>query len=142
MDKSKQKMIEKCSKFQIGGIPKHRSQEHLFTIKSILSLYLLLNLPIFMQLYDISKYFEKEILKDAMDTLYSAGIKGKLYRLWYELYKDAQIRVKTGAGMTAIEATGESTSENSPFYFTLRVFHILPLLMKFMKYREVFTSQV
>ena len=48
-----------------------------------------------------------------MDTLYTYGIKGKLYRLWYELYRDAQIRVKTGAGMTAVEATGENVAQGS-----------------------------
>ena len=113
VDKSKPKLIEKCSKFQIGGIPKHRSQEHLFTVKSVLALYFQLNLPVILQLFDISKYFDKEILKDAMDTLYSSGIRGKLYRLWYELYKDAQIKVKTGAGMTNSEATGENVAQGS-----------------------------
>ena len=48
-----------------------------------------------------------------MDTLYSYGVRGKLYRLWYELYKDAQIKVKTGAGMTATEATGKNVSQGS-----------------------------
>ena len=48
-----------------------------------------------------------------MDTLYSSGVRGKLYRLWYELYKDAQIRVKTGAGMTHTEATGENVGQGS-----------------------------
>ena len=40
------------------------------------------------------KYFDKEILRDAMDTLYGAGIAGKLYRLWFMLNQDYQIRVK------------------------------------------------
>ena len=81
MEKSKEKLSNNCSKFQIGGIPKHRSQEHLFTVKSILALYSQLNLPVILQLFDISKYFDKEILKDAMDTLFTSGIRGKLYRL-------------------------------------------------------------
>ena len=113
VDKSKHQLVRSCSKFQIGGIPNHRSQEHLFTVKSVLSLYSQLNLPVILQLYDLSKYFDKEILKDAMDTLYSYGVRGKLYRLWYELYKDAQIKVKTGAGMTATEPTGENVAQGS-----------------------------
>ena len=48
-----------------------------------------------------------------MDTLFSYGVQGKLYRLWYELYRDAQIKVKTGAGMTAVEATGENVAHGS-----------------------------
>ena len=48
-----------------------------------------------------------------MDTLFSYCVQGKLYRLWYELYRDAQIKVKTGAGMTAVEATGENVAQGS-----------------------------
>ena len=76
VDKSKHQLVRSCSKYQIGGIPNHRSQEHLFTVKSVLSLYSQLNLPVILQLYDLSKYFDKEILKDAMDTLYSYGVRG------------------------------------------------------------------
>ena len=35
VDKSKGKLVSKCSKFQIGGLPNHRSQEHLFSVKSV-----------------------------------------------------------------------------------------------------------
>jgi hypothetical protein len=42
-----------------------------------------------------------------MDTLFEYGVRGKLYRLWYELYRDAQIKVKTGAGMTDTQVTGK-----------------------------------
>ena len=48
-----------------------------------------------------------------MDTLFSYSVQGKLYRLWYELYRDAQIKVKTGAGMTAVEATVENVAQGS-----------------------------
>ena len=87
VDKSKEKIVSTCSKFQIGGIPKHRSQENLFSVKSTIALYSMLDLPLYIQVFDISKYFDKEILKDAMDTLYKCGVKGKLYRLWYDIIK-------------------------------------------------------
>ena len=113
MDKSRDKMVKRCSKFQIGGIPGHRPQEHLYTVKSIISLYNFINIPLFLQLYDLSKYFDKEILRGAMDTLYDAGIEGKLYRLWYLMNKDSQIRVKTSFGMTDIATTGENVAQGS-----------------------------
>ena len=113
VDKSKDKMVKSCSKFQIGGMPGHRPQEHLFTAKSVISLYNMLNIPLFLQIYDISKYFDKEILRNAMDTLYSAGITGKLYRLWFMLNRDSQIRVKTSFGMTDRAATGENVTQGS-----------------------------
>ena len=46
-------------------------------------------------------------------TLYKCGIKGKLYRLWYELYKDSQIKVKTAAGLTNVKLTGENVTQGS-----------------------------
>ena len=113
VDRSKEKIIQKCSKFQIGGIPGHRPQEHLFTAKSIISLYSFLDTPLFLQLYDLSKYFDKEILRDAMDTLYNAGINGKLYRLWFMMNKDTQIRVKTSFGITDVAPTGENVAQGS-----------------------------
>ena len=113
VDRSKEKIVASCSKFQIGGIPHHRSQEHLFCVKSVISLYSMLKIPLYIQIFDVSKYFDKEILKDAMDTLYRAGITGKLYRLWYELYRDSQIRVKTAAGMSGIKTTGENVTQGS-----------------------------
>ena len=85
VDKSKDKLVKGCSKFQIGGIQKHRSQEHLFTVKRVISLYVILKIPLFLQIFDLSKYFDREILKNAMDTLYNCGVTGKLYRLWYNL---------------------------------------------------------
>ena len=48
-----------------------------------------------------------------MDTLYKSGIKGKLYRLWYEMYRDSQIRVKTAAGLSKVATTGENVTQGS-----------------------------
>ena len=73
----------------------------------------MLNLPLYLQVFDISKFFDKEILKDAMDTLYRCNIRGKLYRLWYQMYKDSQIRVKTAAGLSDIKATGQNVTQGS-----------------------------
>ena len=48
-----------------------------------------------------------------MDTLYKCGITGKLYRLWYNLNKDSQIKVKTAAGLTSVKTTGENVTQGS-----------------------------
>ena len=48
-----------------------------------------------------------------MDTLHEAGIQGKLYRLWFMLNKDTQIKVKTSFGMTKCAATGENVAQGS-----------------------------
>ena len=56
----------------------HRPQEHLFVVKSLIALYIFLQIPLILQFFDISKFFDKESLKDGMNTIYKAGISGKL----------------------------------------------------------------
>ena len=46
------------------------------------------------QLYDISKFFDIESLRDGMNSIYNCGIQGKLYRLIYNLNKDTKIKLK------------------------------------------------
>ena len=113
VNKSKAKMIQKCSKFQIGAIQGHRPQEHLFTLKSMMAYHELLNKPLIVQLYDLEKYFDKELLRDAMSSLHAADVRGKLYRLWYLMTCDNQIRVLSSAGMTDMEPTGENVGQGT-----------------------------
>ena len=81
MSKAKEIIIENMIKFQIGNKTGHRAQEHLFTLKSIISLFMMFDLPMLMKLYDISKFIDRESLRDGMNSIYNCGIKGKLYRL-------------------------------------------------------------
>ena len=73
----------------------------------------MLKQPLIIQVYDLSKYFDKESLRDAMNSLYDAGIKGKLYRLWFMMNCDNQVKVLTSAGMTGIRATGENVGQGT-----------------------------
>ena len=113
VDKSKERIVSSCTKFQIGGLPGHRASEHLFLVKSVMAYYYYLNIPLILQVYDISKYFDKESLRDTMDTLFQAGIQGKLYRLWFEMNRNTKIKVKTAVGMSEVEATGENVAQGS-----------------------------
>ena len=61
-------------------------------------LYGLYGIAAIVQLYDISKFFDWEKLRDVMDALYNRGTRGKLYRLLYELNKDTTVKVKTALG--------------------------------------------
>jgi hypothetical protein len=69
---AKDKIIENMTK------PGHRAQEHLFVMRSVIALYSLCGKALIVQLYDISKFFDREMLRDCMDSLYSNGIRGKL----------------------------------------------------------------
>ena len=64
--------------FQIGAIPGHRSQEHLFCFRSLGTLYYKrIEKPILISLLDVIKFFENEPLKDAMDTNHASNVIGK-----------------------------------------------------------------
>ena len=52
------KTNENISKFQIGAIAGHRAQEHIFTLKSVISLYKKKGKGLILCLYDLSKYFD------------------------------------------------------------------------------------
>ena len=53
------------------------------------------------------------MLTDCMDTLYNNGIKGKLYRLIYEMNRETKIRVRTAVGTTSSEYTGEGVGQGT-----------------------------
>ena len=98
VSKMKPQILSKISKYQIGGKPGHRPQEHLFVLKSVIALYQMMDIPLFLQFWDISKFFDKESLRDCLNSLYRAGIGGKLYRLWYEFNCKSVLKVITGCG--------------------------------------------
>ena len=53
-----------------------------------------------LQEYDLSKFFDKEVLEDVMDTLNSMCVDKKAYRARSKLNENTRIRVKTGVGCT------------------------------------------
>ena len=110
---AKDKIINNMSKFQLGTKPKHRAQEHLFVVQSIILLYNMCGMAVIAQLFDISKFFDREMLRDCMDALYNSGVRGKLYRLLFELNKETNIKVKTGVGISEEQQTGEGVGQGS-----------------------------
>ena len=109
---AKNTIMSNMSKYQIAK-PGHRCQEHTFVIKSVIALYELLKKPLILQLMDLTKYFDRESLKDCMSELYKCNIRGKLYRLLYQLNKNTEIQVKTPVGMTGRRQTGEGVGQGT-----------------------------
>ena len=58
------------------------------------------------QYYDLSKFFDKEVLSDTMDVLARRQVDLKAYRLWAKL-NDTCIEVRTGVGTTKKADIGE-----------------------------------
>ena len=113
MNKVKPIMIRNCSKFQIGAIPGHQAAEHLYAIKSVIRLFQKAGRALILGCFDLMKYFDSENLKDAMNSLYHCGVRGKEYNLIYELNKRNKIQIKTSVGMTDRFETGPTVSQGS-----------------------------
>ena len=99
-------LIEKSSIYQIGGQPGHRPEELIFVMKSVIAKHLKNKKMLILKLYDISKFFDKETIEDALLTCNKRGADPKAVRLWYKLNQHTQIRVKTGAGISGYSMVG------------------------------------
>ena len=62
--------------------------------------------PVIIQSSDISKFFDKEMIQDAILTCHKRGADPKAIRCWYNLNKDTRIRVQTGAGLSEFSHVG------------------------------------
>ena len=100
VDYMKDNILKGASPYQIGGQPGHQPQEHIFSIKSMISKYTMEGKLMMLQTYDISKFFDKEVFEDVMNTLYEMNVDSKAYRTWAKLNENTRIRVKTGTGYT------------------------------------------
>jgi hypothetical protein len=89
----KQPLVEGSSVFQIGGQPGHRSEEHVFVLKSIIARQRAQGKQIIIQPSDIQKYFDKEMIEDVVLTSLKRGANPKIVRLWYKLNDNTRILV-------------------------------------------------
>ena len=71
----KNKILSAGTKFQIGGCPGQRTQFHLFVVKSLIALRLDEGEGCLITAVDIKKFFDKQSLTDAMQTLHRAKVK-------------------------------------------------------------------
>ena len=110
---AKPNIVQNMTPYQIGTKPGHRAQEHLFVIKSVIGLAEANNTAVALQLWDLSKYFDRESLKDGLNELYKSNVRGKVYKLLYELNKDTRISVRTPVGDTEQRETGEGWGQGT-----------------------------
>ena len=113
MSEAKEILTSNMSKFQIGAKPGHRAQEHLYVIKSVILSQTNLGIPVFLTMWDVSKFFDRECLRDCMNEVYRNKVKGKLYRLIFNMNKATRIAVQTPVGLTDEFNTGESVGQGT-----------------------------
>ena len=106
-------ILASSSCYQIGGQPGHRSQELLFVAKSMIAKNHFQDKITFGDLYDISKFFDKEVVSDTMQTLSNAKIDPKVYRMWALLNRNARIQVRCGGGYSEKENIGPTLGQGS-----------------------------
>ena len=81
VDGMKKDILEGSSCYQIGGQPGHRSQEHLFTVKSVIAKATEDGKAVVGGVHDISKFFDKEVLNDVLQTLTEMKVDPKCERV-------------------------------------------------------------
>ena len=96
VNKMKPCILSASSIFQIGGQAGHRTQEHLFTVRSLAALKLSQGQGIMLQIYDIKRFFDKENMRDVMNTLDEIELNRKAYRTWFLLNQKTRISIKCG----------------------------------------------
>ena len=101
------------SRFQIGGVQGHRPQEHLFSVKSLVGKYLQEKKMIILVCYDISGFFDKEVLADVVEELHSIGVDPKAERLFYKLNEATRVKVRTGCGDSEWGEVGDILGQGS-----------------------------
>ena len=101
----KPNLVENMSKFQIGAKPGHRAQEHIFVFNSVLTLYKKLDIPLVIQTWDISRYFDRHTLLEAAERLAESSVEGKCYRLMWKMNEKTKVQVKTAAGLSGMAVT-------------------------------------
>ena len=106
-------VFENMSKYQIACRPGHRPSEHLFVLKSVIANYMKEKKPMILASYDLRKFFDSENIFDILSELYSSKVRGKMYRLVYQMNKNVQIKVKTAVGLSESEQTGPGASQGS-----------------------------
>ena len=113
VEKMKPDIFAASSIFQIGGQAEHRTQEHLFTVRSVAALRLSKGEGIMLQVYDIKRFFDKESVRDVMNTLSEIGVNKKAYRTWFLLNQRTRISIKTGVGTTEEADVGEVVGQGT-----------------------------
>ena len=106
-------ILEVGTKCQIGGLPGHRVEEHLISLKAIISRCISTGGGVIINLVDIKTFFDSESLRGVMDSLYTAGIPMKAYKTWFKLNSKTVISVRTPAGLTEAKEAEELCAQGS-----------------------------
>ena len=112
-NKMKQRILDKSSKFQVGGQPGHSPEEHIFSIKSVWLMLESMGKGLIITLVDIMAFFDKENIYDVMQTLSDIGVNKKAARVWFKLNEGTEISVKTAGGISDTALVGDCIGQGT-----------------------------
>ena len=81
-DGLKDPLVKGSSIFQIGWQSGHRSEELMFVVKSVVAMYRKKGKMVILQGFDVSKFFDKEMIEDGVLTCLKRGADHNAVRLW------------------------------------------------------------
>ena len=113
IEEAKPHIYENMPMSQIACRPGHRASEHIFVIKSILAKVQAESKSLIWTNYDVSKMFDKEDIFFCLEKIYDCNVKGKLYRLLYQMNKELKVKVKTPVGLTPSAKSDPSLAQGS-----------------------------
>ena len=73
----KPNLNEAVSPYQLGGIAGNQPAQHLYVVKSVLAARTKSNLPSYISLFDMSKFFDRESAIDVCLTMHEVGCRGR-----------------------------------------------------------------
>ena len=90
----KEDLLKSVSGNQTGGIPGRSPLENIFNLKTVIGLNMNKKKVTLVSFYDLSKFFDKEIIEDLSEKMHEANIEGARYRVYHRLQENTVIHVK------------------------------------------------
>ena len=103
---TKDLLINNMTKFQIASRPGHRAIEHVFCVMSLIQLKEKEGNAVYLSLFDLQKYFDRESIFDCQYEVYKSAVRGKMYRLMFLMNENTRIKVRTPVGLTDSDDVG------------------------------------
>ena len=112
------------SEFQAGGRPYRGTRDQLFILRSVIEYKIYNKDKMILQFMDLTKAFDKMVLKIVMNNLWDADVRGKIWRVIYKINEYAELTIKTPFGLSNKFTCNEILKQGSVMASTLAAMHV------------------
>ena len=112
------------TEFQGGGRAGRSTRDQLFILRSIIELKMYKKEKLFLQFMDLTKAFDKMVLKNIMRNLWNANVKGKIWRIILKMNEYAQVTINTPFGITQEFICNQILKQGSVLASPLAAMHV------------------